>query len=840
MLLAVVSQQFERPCSSSASAEPLLLLPTPHVLCVDQTAMPATEPPSSVATVSLIGVVPERSGYLYEEGMIFSPDGHCRPFDVGAQGTRGGAGAGVVVLKRLADALEERDAIHAVIRGGAINNDGADKAGFTTPSIDGQIEVIATAQALAGIHPREISYIETHGTGTPLGDPIEIAALTGAFRSSTQDVGFCRLGSLKANLGHLDVAAGVASLIKAVLALRNRQIPPLVNFTSPNPKLDLARTPFVASAEGVSWESDGAPRRAGVSSFGIGGTNAHVVLEEAPTLQTTRTARSPQLLVVSAKTAAALDQVAIRLADDLERDPERSLADVAWTLQVGRREFAHRRAVTAGTCAEAATRLRDPRTSSAMHAGGPRPVAFLFSGQGSQHPGMGEGLYRGEAAYREAIDRCAEYLSDQIGCDIRKVLFGDDGNEINETRLTQPALFVTEYALACLWRQWGVVPKAMLGHSIGEYVAAHLAGVMSLEDALSAVALRGRLMQACPPGAMAAIHLPQAELSTMLPPGVEIAAVNGPELCAVSGPPERLDVWLKTLAAKGVQSAPLRTSHAFHSALMEPALPGFIDGLTKLSLSAPTIPYVSNLTGGWITTRDATSPEYYAAQLRRPVQFLAGVRTLLSDPSLLLLEVGPGTTLQMMARLIAGSGRSNQIASSLPHPKERRADQELMLETTGRLWQSGVPVNWRGLHAAAAPTRVPLPTYPFERERYWVEPQDEAAAIAKPARKEKIADWLYAPTWRRDEFIGRKRNAPSESWIVMARAGALATALLDEFANAGADAIFVEISDSFAAADDRRFKVRHGDSEDLSAVTRRLRAKQKTVGGAIYIWAGQL
>jgi phthiocerol/phenolphthiocerol synthesis type-I polyketide synthase E len=782
--------------------------------------------------------VPERSGYLYEEGMIFSPDGHCRPFDATAQGTRGSAGAGVVVLKRLADAVRDRDTIHAVIRGGAINNDGAAKAGYTAPSVDGQIEVIATAQALAGIRPREISYVEAHGTGTPLGDPIEIAALTAAFRSSTTDIGFCRLGSLKANLGHLDAAAGVASLVKTVLALKNRTIPPLVNFTSPNPKLDLARTPFVASAESIPWVSDGAPRRAGVSSFGIGGTNAHVVLEEAPAVSTPAPVRSPQLLVISAKTGSALERASTRLADDLDRNPERSLADVAWTLQVGRQEFAHRRIVTASTAAEAVARLRaskDPRVSSAAHEGGARPVAFLFSGQGSQYPGMGGALYRQEPAYREAVDRCAAHLSDRIGCDIREILFGDRGSEIHETRFTQPALFVTEYALACLWQQWGVIPKAMLGHSIGEYVAAHLAGVMSLEDALALVATRGRLMQACLPGAMAAVHLPPNELAPMLPEGIEIAAVNAPAICAVSGQTDRLALWLKTLDATGVQFTVLKTSHAFHSSMMEHALPDFIGGFANIKLSAPQIPYVSNPTGTWITPQEATSPEYYGRQLRHSVQFLGGIRTLLGDPSLLLLEVGPGTTLEAMARLAAGSSRSSQIVSSLAHPKEKRPDDESILEAAGRLWLSGVALDWRGLHADTTPARVPLPTYPFERERYWVEASVQPAA-AKSLRQEDPANWLFAPTWTRDESFSGKSGVLSDSWIVVAQSGELANAIVAEIANVGAEPILVEIADSFAALDDRHFKVRHGQSDDLSAMLRHVRARDASVRGAIYVW----
>jgi phthiocerol/phenolphthiocerol synthesis type-I polyketide synthase E len=784
--------------------------------------------------------VPERSGYLYEEGMIFSPDGHCRPFDAGARGTRGGAGAGVVVLKRFEDAIADRDTIHAVIRGAAINNDGAAKAGYTAPSVDGQIEVIATAHALAGIRAREISYVETHGTGTPLGDPIEIAALAGAFRSSTQDIGFCRLGSLKANLGHLDAAAGVASLIKAVLALKNKTVPPLVNFISPNPKLDLVRSPFVASADSTPWVSDGVPRRAGVSSFGIGGTNAHIVLEEAPDLSPTAAVRSQQLLVISARTGAVLERATARLADDLDRNSERCLADVAWTLQIGRQEFAHRRIVIAKSCAEAATRLRGPRDSrvaSAVHAGGARPVAFMFSGQGSQYPGMGEALYRREGAYRDAVDQCAEYLSDPLGRDIRDVLFSDHSGQIHQTQYTQPALFVTEYALACLWRQWGIAPKAMIGHSIGEYVAAHLAGVMSLKDALSVVAMRGRLMQACLPGAMAAVHLPVAELSVLLPQGIEIAAVNGPALCAVSGEGDKLGAWLKTLTAKGVESTPLKTSHAFHSSMMESALPEFIASFAQVSLSAPVIPYVSNLTGAWITPQEATSADYYAAQLRRPVQFLSGVRALLTDSTLLLLEVGPGTTLQMMASLIEGNGRAKQIISSLSHPKDERADDESLLEAAGRLWLAGVPVDWRGLHAGAEPARVALPTYPFERERHWVDGAAQAI-VAKPVLQEKeVSDWLFTPTWTRDASPERKSQVPSGPWIVMARPGMVAEVLLAELVSAGADPIFVEISDSFAAVSDAHFKVRQDQSEDMSAMARRAGAKYGSVRGAIYLWA---
>jgi phthiocerol/phenolphthiocerol synthesis type-I polyketide synthase E len=782
-------------------------------------------------------IVPQRSGYIYEEGMIFSPDGHCRPFDAGARGIRGGAGAGAVVLKRLSEAAADRDTIHAVIRGAAVNNDGSAKAGYTAPSVDGQIEVIAVAQSLAGIKPREISYVEAHGTGTPLGDPIEIAALTGAFRASTNDTGFCRLGSLKANLGHLDAAAGVASLIKTVLALQHRVIPPLVNFVTPNPELHLAGSPFVASAESAPWETAGAPRRAGVSSFGIGGTNAHVVIEEAPDAVATIPSRGHQLLVISAKTAGALDRATGRLADHLDGRPAAALTDIAWTLQVGRGEFACRRAVAAASVEEAAALLRHPHkapVTTGVHSGGPRPVAFLFSGQGSQHTGMGRELYLGEPAFRDAIDRCAAVLDHDFGIDLRTLLFADETAAINETRYAQPALFAVEYALACLWQRWGVVPKAMLGHSIGEYVAAHLSGVLALDDALSLVATRGRLMQACPPGAMAAVHLSPAELLGMLPDTIEIAAVNGPSLCAVAGPSDALESWLARLADRGVQSVRLKTSHAFHSAMMEPARAAFAAVVAKVSLSPPKIPYVSNLTGRWITADQATSPDYYAAQLRDTVQFRTGVQTLLSDPALLLLEAGPGTALATMAQLNETGDRAGLIVASLPHAAERRSEIGTVLQAAGRLWASGVAIDWRELHGTAAPRRVPLPTYPFERQRHWAESPARGRG-EPPSLATDVAKWTYAPTWSRDVSQGRSEHGVTGGWIVLSEPGPLTDALVGSLRQAGADAILAEAGSAFAAVDERHYRVRLAQAGDLAELMRRVAASRRAVTGAIYL-----
>jgi phthiocerol/phenolphthiocerol synthesis type-I polyketide synthase E len=797
---------------------------------------------------------PQRGGYLFQEGMILSPDGHCRPFDADARGTRPGAGAGIVVLKRLADALADGDTVHAVIRGAAINNDGAGKAGYTAPSVDGQVEAIATAQMIAGVEPRSIGYVEAHGTATPLGDPIEIAALRQVFQAGTSDRGFCRLGSLKANLGHLDAAAGVAGLIKTVLVLQHRELPPLVNFRQANPQLGLDSSPFMASAEAAPWPQGTAPRRAGVSSFGIGGTNAHVVLEEAPELVATPHGQSPQLLVLSARSEAALEAATLRLKEHLSVHAELDLRDAAWTLQAGRRAFTHRRAVVAATVADAVAALGAPRrppVHTARHEGGDRPVAFLFSGQGSQYAGMGSGLYEQHAVYRDAVDRCAELLREPVGRDIRELLFAPAGDTvINETRFAQPALFVTGYALAMLWGSWGVRPSAMLGHSIGEYVAAHLAGVMSLPDALTLVAARGRLMQGMEPGGMAAVHLGPDELQKWLvtPSGtLEIAAVNAPGLCAIAGPREALEACLRNLAAQGIDAQPLHTSHAFHSSMMEGVLAPFTALFDTVVLSAPATPYVSNVTGQWITPAQATSPGYYAEHLRRAVQFETGVRTLAADPSLHLLEVGPGRALATLASLSLGVDGVRRTGTSLGNARDARNESHALLEAAGRLWLSGVRLDWPGLHGEARPRRLPLPTYPFERQRFSIDaaaaqpgaPAAAAPAAPAPGRSSDVAEWIFMPTWTRAEASSVGAPRLVGHWLVAGGTDALAQAVCRRVRAAGGDPIRLLEGEGDAPADTEVItcRVRPGSHEDLSLIAEEERHEGKPVAGVIVLWS---
>ena len=746
---------------------------------------------------------PERTGYRYEVGMILSPDGHCRPFDVDAAGIRPGAGAGVVVLKRLADAMADRDTIHAVIRGGAINNDGAGKAGYTAPSIDGQIEVIATAQALAEVDPRSIAYVEAHGTGTPLGDPIEFAALSAVFRSGTDELGFCQLGSLKANMGHLDAAAGIAGFIKAIQVLKNREFPPLVNFRSPNPQLDLEKSPFTIGTSASDWPDRGTPRRAGVSSFGIGGTNAHVVLEEAPAKSERPRIVGPQLLLLSARTATALDQAKMRLAAHLSAAPDIELQDVSWTLQVGRRHFQHRAAVVAD-CTEAAVMNlgNSARDISAVCDGGERPVVFMFSGQGSQHAGMGAGLYKNVRVYREAMDECTRMLAPHLGFDIRTVIEGAHPG-INETWLAQPALFACEYALARLWMSWGVKPAAMIGHSIGEYVAAHLAGVMTLADALALVAARGRIMQAMAPGAMAAVHAPRAQLELLIGNLAEIAAVNSPSLCTIAGEKAKIAKALQQLRQAEIETVELKTSHAFHSAMMEPAVPEFRRVLESVKLSEPAIPFVSNVSGNWITATDATSPQYWCRHLRGTVEFAKGVATIASDQSTVFLEVGPGVALSTIARMSLPKTRQLATLSSLPRPGDDVPDGASMLEAVGRLWVSGVTLDWLAMHQGAEPRRIPLPTYPFERQRLVVERSTRASeSEAVPLRAKAVDDFFYAPTWTLDDapLTGAKALCAG-TWLILCNQtqGPVGDALAREFGARGRETLVHHWSPPFAA-----------------------------------------
>jgi acyl transferase domain-containing protein len=616
--------------------------------------------------------VPQSAGYLYQEGGILSPDGHCRAFDVQARGTVCGSGVGIVVLKRLDEAVADGDSIRAVIKGTAINNDGSRKVGYTAPSLDGQTRVVVRALAMAEVSPETVSYIETHGTGTAVGDPIEIAALTQAFRSGTGKRGFCAVGSVKTNIGHLGAAAGVTGLIKTVLALMHKELPPSLYFEHPNPQIDFANSPFYVQTTLAPWRAEKGPRRAGVSAFAMGGTNAHVVLEEASPRGESGESRPWKLLVLSAKTSTALERVSTNLAAHLKKHRDLNLADVAHTLQIGRKAFRHRRMLVCRDGDDAVTALERPgvqRVGTNGQERTDRPVAFLFPGQGTQYLHMGFEVYQSESTVRDEVDRCSELLRAHLNIDLREVLYArEEGAQgaiqrLHDPAIAEPALFTIEYALARLWMAWGVRPEAMIGHGIGEYVAACLAGVLSVTDTLVLVAARAQLMQRLP-----------------------------------------------------------RSSQTVYSEMMEPLVAPFREQVEALELRPPTIPYVSNVTGTWITAAEATSPSYWTAQVCQTVRVAECLRELLQEPDRILLEVGPGRTLISSARRHADRTNGQTMLSSLPDLDDQDSAAAFLLNSLGQLWLSGMDVDWAGFSGSERRHRVPLPTYPFERQRHWIEP----------------------------------------------------------------------------------------------------------------------
>jgi acyl transferase domain-containing protein len=721
-------------------------------------------------------------GYRYTEGGIASPDGRCCAFDATAQGTLFGSGVGIVVLKRLDDALADGDCIHAVIKGSAINNDGALKVGYTAPSVDGQAQVITEALANAGVTAETISYVEAHGTGTPLGDPVEVQALTKAFRATTQKKGFCAIGSVKTNFGHLDAASGVTSLIKTIMALKHQRMPPSLHFERPNPNIDFASSPFYVNARLSEWKRNGTARRAGVSSFGVGGTNAHVIVEEAPPPEPPGYSRPYQMIVLSAKTSSALESATTNLFEFLKQHPSANLADVAYTLQVGRRAFAHRRMLVCETVADAVRTLEtfDParvltsldssssdgatsatktehapeaRAAASQEEDRETPVVFMFPGQGAQYVNMGLELYKCEPTFRTLVDQCAELLSPHLSLDIRTVLYPSETDtataqeRLNQTWLTQPALFVVEYALAWMWIEWGVRPQAMIGHSIGEYVAACLAGVFSLEDALALVAARARMMQPLSGGAMLAVPLTESEVQPLLYGGVSLAAINGPSQSVLSGPVAAIDELAEQLAQEGVGARRLPTTHAFHSQMMDSITGQFAERVKQTRRRSPQIPYVSNLTGTWITEEAIQDPDYWAQHLRHTVRFADGLHEAFKKSERQqLLEVGPGHTLSRLVRRHPEVTSRRAVLASLPAQEDSMAESAFMLTTLGRLWLAGVSVDWRGLHAQERPHRLPLPTYPFERRRYWIEAREPQQSAVTQGQGETAASEAVGPT----------------------------------------------------------------------------------------------
>lgn len=805
--------------------------------------------------------VPQRRGYLYQKGGILSPDGHCRTFDENAQGSNFGNGVGAVVLKRLGDALDDGDFIWAIIRGSAVNNDGANKASFTAPGVEGQTRVLLEAMANAGVDADTISYIEAHGTATDLGDSIEMLALTNAFRATARASHFCAIGSVKTNVGHLETAAGIAGLIKTALALHHKLVPPSLHFERPNPKIDFANSPFYVNTKLSEWKAGPAPRRAGVSSFGIGSTNAHVILEEAPQRRKSGASRPWQLLLHSARSVAALDDMTVRLARHFRTvsgNGDEYLADAAFSLNTGRKPFSSRRVAVCSNIKDAAGCLEslDPvrvftQTCDAVN----RPVVFLFPGLGDHYPGMGLEIYRTEPAFRRHVDQCAELLLPHLNRDIREAIFPrgmaeaagsampsgrldfrqmlgrssgqpESSQELNQTWLAQPATFVIEYALAQLWMEWGIRPQAMIGYSLGEYVAACLAGVFSLEDALALVAKRAMMIQELPPGAMLAAPVPEGELpSLLMRHGVSLGAVNGPSMCVLSGPVAAVEEVEKELAGREIVTRRLQTTHAFHSRMMEPLAGPLTQVAAGLDRHPPRIPFISNTTGTWLRDEEATDPGYWARHMVSPVLFDSGIKELLREKGRIFLEAGAGQGLTAFLKQhpLCTDEAAMLAVPSLPGAYDRRPQSAFLLESLGKLWMLGQSIDWKGFYAHESRHRVALPTYPFERQRYWVDPPEAGPEPAQPkpapARKPQIQDWFYEPVWRPGE--GTRKNAAADTggdWLIFSDDSALSVELTRQLRLNGRNIVTVCAGGNFTRSGRNGFVIRPDRVEDYVAL----------------------
>jgi len=770
--------------------------------------------------------LPQGRGYIYKENEILSPDGHCHAFDHRAQGTVFGSGAGAVALRRLEDAIADGDHIWAVIKGTAVNNDGAAKAGYLAPSVDGQSQAVALALKAAGVPADTIDYVECHGTGTYLGDPIEVSALTEAYRKETTETGFCRIGSVKTNIGHLDTAAGVAGLIKTTLALKHGEIPPSLGYEAPNPAIDFDHSPFQVADRLTPWQSHKGPRRAGINALGVGGTNAHAILEEAPERAPSEESEFPfQILCLSGRTRAALDANSRALAAHLRANPGLSLADVAFTLKEGRRGFDKRRVLVAENAEEAARLLEenDPRKVFTHDRLGTAPeLVFMFPGGGAQYAGMARDLYETEPVFADWMDRGLDHLEPKLDFDIRALWLPEDeaaqaeaDRTLTRPSVQLPLIMIVEYALAQLWMSWGARPAALVGHSMGENTAACLAGVMSFEDCIDLVLLRGRLFDTVPAGGMLSVSLPEAELRELIGDDLDIASVNAPRLCAVSGPQAALDALSKTLTAREIDHQRVQIDIAAHSRMLDPILAEFGAFLRSIPLSAPTMKVMSNRTGAPLSAEQATDPNYWVGQLRNTVRFNDCVTALAQGKKRVFLEVGPGKALSSLAQMNDAVG-SGQVISSLRHPQQEIADDAYFLSGIGRLWACGIEADWDQIWGETKRHRLSLPTYAFQSSRYFIEPGKPQVTVegeVSLSRIEDMARWGYRPAWRprpADCEIDVDRDlaeAGAQNWLIFEDDAGLATDVIRRLTEAGQSVTRVTPGDTYAKLSDDRYQL---------------------------------
>ncbi len=789
---------------------------------------------------------PHRHGYLFKENEVLSPDGHCRAFAAESKGTVLTSGLGVVAVRRLADALRDGDPIHAVIKATAVNNDGSGKVGYLAPSVDGHSAVVAEALALSGIDPETITLFEAHGTGTQVGDPIEIAALTQAYQAQSKKTSYCAISSLKTNIGHLDTAAGVAGLIKVASALTHKELPPSLHFDQPNPIIDFATSPFYVNTECTAWPRGATPRRAGLSSLGVGGTNAHAIVEEAPAAKTTALAEPWQLLLFSGKSQRSAEGNVERLRQHLQAQPTLNLADVAFTLESGREAHVQRRAYAVRDAAHAVEVLqsKDAKVLASGAAQEREPsVVFMFPGGGAQYVGMGRDLYARYPVYRQAIDQCLDVLRPLLPEDLRPLLFAAPGEgdaaERIQGPLALPVLFATEYALAQLWMSWGIEPAAMTGHSLGEYTAACLAGVMSLPDALALVLLRSRLLTTVPTGAVLSVPLPESEVRPLLGVELSLAAVNGPELCAVSGPEHAVAALEAVLAARDVEGRRLKISVAAHSAMLDPILDEFRAGVRKMKLQAPKRRFISNLTGTWAEASEVTSPEYWVRHLRHTVRFADGMATLMADKHRVFLEVGPGTTMCTLARMQRAKAATHEVIACLRHPQEPADDVQFLLTALGRVWCAGKNPDWSMLRGKAPRRRLSLPTYAFDHQRYFIEPGKRALAGLNTdlslTRIGDVRDWFHRPSWH-PSALPPGGVAASTRFVLFLDEDGPGEALAEKLGTRGHQVVRVMRGPSFQSVGKQRYVLNPAERSDYDALLEELARIEFVPEHFVHLW----
>jgi acyl transferase domain-containing protein/acyl carrier protein len=797
---------------------------------------------------------PKKNGYLFQEGMIRSRDGHCRAYDAAANGTVFGNGTGIVVLKQLEESIHDRDHIYAIIKGSAINNDGRQKVGYAAPSIKGQAAVIRTAHHISGVEPESIGYIEGHGSGTTMGDPIEMEALKQAFNTNKRS--YCRIGSVKTNIGHLDAAAGVVGLIKTVLILKHRLIPPSLNFEMPNPEIDFDNSPFYVNRELTEWESHGQPLRAAVSSFGIGGSNAHVIMEEYPEVADQKKSRDYQLILLSAKSESSLDKMTENMAEYLDNEPEVEMDDIAYTLQEGRSAFDFRRIVVCQGMEDALKKLSSPlslKTHQLKSRKSHRAIVFMFPGQGAQYINMGKGLYQAEPVFRVMVDYCLDMIEPYFEINMKELLFPSENKlseqaekemsrQITQTEIAQPLLFIFEYALAKLLMSWGVEPEFMIGHSIGEYTAACLSGVFSLDDALELVVLRGMLMKKIPKGSMLSITVSEEELIPLLDSRVSLAAVNSPRNCVISGTSEVIAEFEEKFKELGYQIRILHTSHAFHSHMMDPVLEQFRSKLEKVELNKPGVPFISNVTGEWITEEQALSPDYWTTHLRQGVLFFRGMEQLLKIENSIFLEVGPGRALSTFASQCS-SGKSSGINPKKPiinlvrHPQEKVSDQYFLLEKIGECWLYGKDIDWDSFYKEKR-SRVPLPYYPFEKKRFWAVFDTPTATEEFGTERQNLEDWFYIPSWKRTDKPGKQQVDFSKYplWVVFEDQSGLGGEVETYLKELSLEVKKVRIGSHFQKAEDGVYSINPAKEADFVSLFQALALPDTEPVGILYLW----